>query len=81
MKARRGNEARDPRKRRRTYLAALVLLLTFAAGIAVGIGLAKAFVEFVAILGTAIVIAAIVVVAYLTLTRRRRSAIERHKGV
>jgi 2-haloacid dehalogenase len=34
------------RKRRRTYLAALVLLLTFAVGIGVGIGLAKAFVEF-----------------------------------
>ena len=71
MEPRAMEQRSDREKKRRRNLSGLVLILTFALGIAVGISLAKAFIEVSAILGAAIVIVIIVAVLYFVLRRRR----------
>ena len=61
----------DREKKRRRDFGALALIVAFVLGIAVGIGLAKAFIAFSAALGAAIVIVIIVVVLYYVVRRRR----------
>ena len=71
MEPRAMEQRSDQEKKRRRDFGALALILTFVLGIAVGIGLAKAFIAFSAILGAAIVIVIIVAVLYYVLRRRR----------
>jgi uncharacterized membrane protein YoaK (UPF0700 family) len=61
----------DRREKRRSYVAVLVLVLTFAVGVAFGVGLTKAFIEFSALLGVAIVIVIVVAIVYFVMRRRR----------
>jgi uncharacterized membrane protein YoaK (UPF0700 family) len=71
MEPTREQQIADHRKKRRGYLAVLVLVLTFAVGVAFGVGLTKAFIEFSALLGVAIVIVIVVAIVYFVMRRRR----------
>jgi uncharacterized membrane protein YoaK (UPF0700 family) len=71
MEPTRTQHVADRREKRRSYVAVLVLVLTFAVGVAFGVGLTKAFIEFSALLGVAIVIVIVVAVVYFVMRRRR----------
>jgi uncharacterized membrane protein YoaK (UPF0700 family) len=71
MEPTRTQQVADRRGKRRSYVAVLVLVLTFAVGVAFGVGLTKAFIEFSALLGVAIVIVIVVAIVYFVMRRRR----------